>query len=63
MLDTLYYLHEYGIRCYTKAHVRGVTVFTRLYKDEKILYYCERLFEAIALGLVAHGNPAIGLRE
>lgn len=42
MLDTLYYLHECGIRCYTKPHVRGVT---RLHKDEKILYYCERLFE------------------
>lgn len=37
MLDTLYYLHEYGIRCYAKPHVRGVTVFTRLHKDEK--YY------------------------
>lgn len=54
MLDTFYYLHEYGIRCYTKPHVSGVTGFTRLHKDEKILYYCERLFETIGLGLMAH---------
>lgn len=63
MLDTLYYLHEYGIRCYTKPDEQEVTIFTRLYKDVKILYYCERLFETTGLGLVAHGNPAVGLSE
>lgn len=63
MLDTLYYLHEHGIRCYTKPDKQGVTVFTRLYKDVKILCCCQRPLETNGLGLVAHGNSAVGLRE